>query len=541
MSTSVDGRAGGVGRAGPAGPAPSADDGRPRGRAPGTPPDGPSGDPRADPDDDVARNPVEDSGPIWLQEQIRRRMDANAASGTNNRHAREDDSTVQFGVEDLLARDREEYPDPEDVAYPPVAGLASPLPPAPISSAPISSAPLPPALPDPPPGPAPQVRPYPTPDTEVRHDSEGVRWERVTRGRPATPPRGNSAVPPGPIGPAPGDTGPHSIGSPSTGPHRTGPRSTGFRTTGPQGRTAPETSWPGRDGPGSVPPGTLPPVPPDRLRPGPAAYAPRSASAPMPLSGTAAQAPADRLGGVPGRLHGTDPGRRTAPPPDDEDLHLDLDDAEDGLVWVRPDLDESAFANTDLQRTDVGVIPPVADDRTAAANVVAPLEAPAAAPSGQAPSDSELVTGPAPAVAHSGTTSAPEQRRPLGARSPADDDLASKRVRVVLSERKGNARSVRTVVEVQEGTAVGDLLRTNLIGSQLIVALRIGAVAVIVLGLLPALFAVFPEIGQIEVLGIRLPWLLLGVLVYPFLLGLGWLHTRAAEKVEQSFADDVQD
>lgn len=531
MSTSVDGRAGGVGRAGPAGPAPSADDGRPRGRAPGTPPDGPSGDPRADPDDDVARNPVEDSGPIWLQEQIRRRMDANAASGANNRHAREDDSTVQFGVEDLLARDREEYPDPDDVAYPPVAGLASPLPPAPISSAP-----LPPALPDPPSGPAPQVRPYPMPDTEVRHDSEGVRWERVTRGRPATPPRGNGAVPPGPVGPAPGDTGTQGTGS----------RTTGFRTTGPQGRTAPETSWPGRDGPGSVPPGTLPQVPPDRARPGPAAYAPRSASAPMPLSGTAAQAPADRLGGVPGRLHGTDPGRRPAPPPDDEDLDLDLDDAEDGLVWVRPDLDESAFANTDLQRTDVGVIPPVVDDRTVddrtvAADVVAPPEAPPAATSGQAPSDAELVTGPAPAVAHRGPAPVPEQRRPVGARSPADDDLASKRVRVVLSERKGNARSVRTVVEVQEGTAVGDLLRTNLIGTQLIVALRIGAVAVIVLGLLPALFAVFPDIGQIEVLGIRLPWLLLGVLVYPFLLGLGWLHTRAAEKVEQSFADDVQD
>jgi hypothetical protein len=142
---------------------------------------------------------------------------------------------------------------------------------------------------------------------------------------------------------------------------------------------------------------------------------------------------------------------------------------------------------------------------------------------------------------HGGTAPAPGQRGPVGTRSPADDDLASKRVRVVLSERKGNARSVRTVVEVQEGTAVGDLLRTNLIGTQLIVALRIGAVAVIALGLLPALFAVFPEIGRIEVLGIRLPWLLLGVLVYPFLLGLGWVHTRAAEKVEQSFADDVQD
>jgi hypothetical protein len=352
------------------------------------------------------------------------------------------------------------------------------------------------------------------PDTETRHDAEGVRWERITRGRPSP---GNGAVPPGPPAPGPRDTGPQQLGP---------------------DRSAAETSWPGRSGPGS-----LPPAPPERFRAGPAAYAPRPTSAPKPLSGPAATAPADRLGGLPGRLHGTDPGRRIAPPPDDEDLDLDVDGGDDGLVWSRPDLDESAFANTDLQRTDVGAIPPIAvDDRTAdPADAVVLPEAPGTAPSGEAPTDAELVTGPAPAVAHTGTAPVPEQRQPVGARGSVADDLASKRVRVVLSERKGNARTVRTVVEVQEGTAVGDLLRANLIGTQLIVALRIGAVAVIVLGLLPALFAVFPEIGQVEVLGIRLPWLLLGVLVYPFLLSLGWLHTRAAEKVEQSFADDVQD
>ncbi|NMI01491.1 hypothetical protein [Pseudonocardia acidicola] len=112
---------------------------------------------------------------------------------------------------------------------------------------------------------------------------------------------------------------------------------------------------------------------------------------------------------------------------------------------------------------------------------------------------------------------------------------------MVLSERKGVARSVRTVVDVQELTPVGDLLRVNLIGTQLGVALRVAAVAGLTLGLLPALFALFPDLGGIDVLGLRLPWLLLGVLVYPFLLGLGWWHTRSAEKVEQNFADHVQD
>ena len=33
----------------------------------------------------------------------------------------------------------------------------------------------------------------------------------------------------------------------------------------------------------------------------------------------------------------------------------------------------------------------------------------------------------------------------------------------------------------------------------------------------------------------------LGILVYPFLLGLGWWFTRTAERVEQDFADHIQD
>jgi hypothetical protein len=124
---------------------------------------------------------------------------------------------------------------------------------------------------------------------------------------------------------------------------------------------------------------------------------------------------------------------------------------------------------------------------------------------------------------------------------PHENDLQSRRVRVVLAERKGVARPVRTVVDIQEGTGVGELLRSNLIGSQLAVALRFAVGAGLTLGLLPLLFAFFPEIGLIDVFGLRLPWLLLGFLVYPFLLGLGWWHTRTAERVEQNFADHVQD
>jgi hypothetical protein len=124
---------------------------------------------------------------------------------------------------------------------------------------------------------------------------------------------------------------------------------------------------------------------------------------------------------------------------------------------------------------------------------------------------------------------------------PAESGPPGKRVRVVLSQRKGQARPVRTVVDVRELTQVGEVLSSSLIRSQLGLALRIGGIALIVLGALPAMFAIFPVLGRIELFGMRLPWLLLGVLAYPFLFALGWMYSRSAERLEQVFADHIQD
>ena len=175
-----------------------------------------------------------------------------------------------------------------------------------------------------------------------------------------------------------------------------------------------------------------------------------------------------------------------------------------------------------------------------AAELTAPVPPVPPAAADEEPSDDPEPVGPASGI------SVPEQRRaelrdaPLP-RPEAPADQPGKRVRVVLAERKSVARPVRTVITIQEPTGVGELLRSNLIGSQLAIALRFAIGAGLTLGLLPLLFAMVPEIGRVEVLGIRLPWLLLGVLVYPFLFGLGLWHTRTAEHVEQNFADHVQD
>jgi hypothetical protein len=178
---------------------------------------------------------------------------------------------------------------------------------------------------------------------------------------------------------------------------------------------------------------------------------------------------------------------------------------------------------------------PVAAEHTAPVPPVSP-----------GPGIEERSSGPDQVHLRSGGISVPEQRgaglrasRPSRPDAPADQ--ASKRVRVVLAERKGVARPVRPIITIQESSGVGELLRSNLIGSQLAIALRFAIGAGLTLGLLPLLFAIVPEIGRVEVLGIRLPWLLLGVLVYPFLFGLGLWHTRTAEQLEQNFAETVQD
>lgn len=122
----------------------------------------------------------------------------------------------------------------------------------------------------------------------------------------------------------------------------------------------------------------------------------------------------------------------------------------------------------------------------------------------------------------------------------AESASPGKRERVVLSQRKGQTRPVRTVVDVQELTQVGEVLTNSLIRSQLALALRIGGIALITLGSLPAMFVIFPVLGRFELFGLRLPWLLLGVLAYPFLLALGWMYARSAERLEQVFADHIQ-
>ena len=155
-------------------------------------------------------------------------------------------------------------------------------------------------------------------------------------------------------------------------------------------------------------------------------------------------------------------------------------------------------------------------------------------------------TFPASGVTASEAVAPSDDKRPIFAwRRDGDDDPdgpTPERVRIVLAERRSPTRAVGTVAEIEAQSATGELLLSNLMRSQLTLALRLAAVVVLVLGVLPVVFLTMPAVADaVPVLGIGLPWWLLGVFSFPFLLVLGWLYTRHAERNELDFADDVED
>ena len=114
------------------------------------------------------------------------------------------------------------------------------------------------------------------------------------------------------------------------------------------------------------------------------------------------------------------------------------------------------------------------------------------------------------------------------------------RERVVLAHRRGT-RMVHTRVEVQEQTEVGDALVRGLVRAQLGLALRLAAVVAGVMAALPLLNNAFPELAAVTAFGMRLNWLILAILVYPVMYGVGRLFIRLAEQGERDFMGVVDE
>jgi hypothetical protein len=116
-----------------------------------------------------------------------------------------------------------------------------------------------------------------------------------------------------------------------------------------------------------------------------------------------------------------------------------------------------------------------------------------------------------------------------------------RRVRVTSPRMNASRRAPArpAVREIDEQTRLGEVYMRSLLRSQLRLALSVLAATAVLLGGLPFLFAVAPPVARAHVLGVPLPWLLLGVLSYPMLWLAARYHVRHCERLEAEFTDAV--
>ncbi|UMG94025.1 hypothetical protein [Nocardioides sp. TF02-7] len=114
------------------------------------------------------------------------------------------------------------------------------------------------------------------------------------------------------------------------------------------------------------------------------------------------------------------------------------------------------------------------------------------------------------------------------------------RVRVTGPPRQSSARPRSRLGDVHEQTPLGGVYLRSLLREQLVLAVGILVVVAVTIGALPLVFHLWPELADIDMAGLPLAWVLLGGLVYPFLLLLGWRYVRQVERNERDFADLVE-
>ena len=123
----------------------------------------------------------------------------------------------------------------------------------------------------------------------------------------------------------------------------------------------------------------------------------------------------------------------------------------------------------------------------------------------------------------------------------AGNHEAAKRVRVTSprrgAARRGPARPITT--EINEQTSLGEVYMAALLRAQLRLSVSVLVAVSVGLGILPVLFLAVPATRGLHVWLVPVPWLILGVLVYPVVALAARYYVRHAEAIERDFADLV--
>jgi hypothetical protein len=124
-------------------------------------------------------------------------------------------------------------------------------------------------------------------------------------------------------------------------------------------------------------------------------------------------------------------------------------------------------------------------------------------------------------------------------RSYADPPTKPRRKRVVLADSRAPVTRLRTVVELEEQTSYGEELVRQLIRAQFKAAAKACTVFVF-FAALPVLFFFVPQLNDVMIAGVRLPWLALGLAPFPLLFGAGYWYNHKAERQERDFVAMVE-
>ena len=112
------------------------------------------------------------------------------------------------------------------------------------------------------------------------------------------------------------------------------------------------------------------------------------------------------------------------------------------------------------------------------------------------------------------------------------------RVRITSSRRGATRPSDRSLGrELREETGLGEVYLRRLMAAQLRLSATVLAVGTVLLGGLPLVFALVPATREVGVAGIPLPWIALGVAVYPAALLTARFYVRSSERIEREFGE----
>jgi hypothetical protein len=121
-------------------------------------------------------------------------------------------------------------------------------------------------------------------------------------------------------------------------------------------------------------------------------------------------------------------------------------------------------------------------------------------------------------------------------------DQPARRVRVThprtAAVRRKPARPASH--EIDEQTQVGAVYMNSLIRSQRRLAIIVCFMIAVLLFGTALLGAFAPRFARLSLLGVPLPWVVLGVLVYPALIALAAYTVRHAERNERAFTELVR-